>query len=142
LPHLYPNEGLLVHGQPLRTVRECYFQYDGAWSRIVVPPAGELAGPRGAEGWILPLAVLDGCVVTCGSFVWVQFGGALEVPYGFDRLRLGREPRPGETCLLRAYFRGREGRHSHFDFTLFGEDQAVIVEAEGYRTILVGEGGL
>jgi len=142
LPHRYPNEGLLVHGQPLRTVRECYFQYDGAWSRIVAPPPGALAGARGAEGWILPLAVLDGCVVTCGSFVWVQFGGALEVPYGFDRLRLGRAPRPGETCVLRAYFRGREERHSRFDFTLCGDDQAVLVQAEGYRTILVGEGAL
>ncbi len=84
--------------------------------------------------------MLDACVVTCGSFVFVQFGGALEVPYRFDRLRFGRPPREGETCVLRIYFRGRQGRHSRFDFTLFGGDDDVLLQAEGYQTVLIGEG--
>ena len=38
-------------------------------------------------------------------------------------------PRPGENCLVRFYFRGRDQRHSRFDFTLFGEDQRPLLQA-------------
>ena len=140
IPHQYAEDGLLYHGDPLRCLKEFWYQYDGGWGKIVVPPVAELAGSRPAEGWIYSIAVLDACVVTCGSFVFVQFGGALEVPYRFDRLRFGRPPREGETCVLRIYFRGRQGRHSRFDFTLFGGDDDVLLQAEGYQTMLIGEG--
>ncbi len=33
----------------------------------------------------------------------MQFGGRLEVPHGFRKLRIGRHPREGETCVLRLY---------------------------------------
>jgi hypothetical protein len=140
VPHRYAEDGLLYHGEPLRCLKEFWYQYDGGWGKIVVPPAAELAGSRPSEGWITSVPVLDACVVTCGSFVFVQFGGALEVPQRFERLRFGRPPREGETCILRIYFRGREGRSSRFDFTLFGDNDDVLVEAEGYQTVLVAEG--
>jgi acyl transferase domain-containing protein/short-subunit dehydrogenase len=140
IPHQYAEDGLLYHGSPLRCLKEFWYQYDGGWGKIVVPPTAELAGSRPAEGWINSVAVLDACVVTCGSFVFVQFGGSLEVPYRFDRLRFGRPPREGETCILRIYFRNREGRNSRFDFTLFGENNDVLLQAEGYQTVLIAEG--
>ncbi len=140
IPHRYAEDGLLYHGSPLRCLKEFWYQYDGGWGKILVPPAAELAGARPVEGWINSVAVLDACVVTCGSFVFVQFGGALEVPYRFDRLRFGRPPREGETCILRIYFRGRQGRHSRFDFTLFGDNNDVLLQAEGYQTVLIAEG--
>jgi malonyl CoA-acyl carrier protein transacylase/acyl carrier protein/NAD(P)-dependent dehydrogenase (short-subunit alcohol dehydrogenase family) len=140
IPHQYAEDGLLYHGSPLRCLKAFWYQYDGGWGKIVVPPAAELAGSRPAEGWINSVAVFDACVVTCGSFVFVQFGGALEVPYRFDRLRFGRPPREGETCILRIYFRGRQGRNSRFDFTLFGENNDVLLQAEGYQTVLIAEG--
>jgi hypothetical protein len=135
----YPDQGLLVHGPPLRCLVQCTYQYDGGWGRIVAPPPGELAGPRGGEGWIVPVAVLDACVVACGSWVYLQFGGRVEVPFGFERLTLVRPPRTGERCTLRLFFRGRDERHSRFDFTLFGEDGSVVLDARGYRTILLVE---
>jgi hypothetical protein len=139
-PNRYPDDALLYHGAPLRYLKQCFYQYDGGWGKIIAPPLAELAGPRSASGWIFPVAVLDACVVTCGSFVFLQFGGQLEVPHGFARLRIVRQPNEGETCVVRVYFRGRTDKHSTFDFTLFGEDNSVVLEAQGYRTILVGEG--
>jgi acyl transferase domain-containing protein/NAD(P)-dependent dehydrogenase (short-subunit alcohol dehydrogenase family) len=136
----YPENALLYHGSPLRCLKHFGCQYDGAFAKIVASSPAELAGPRPGEGWLLPLAVLDACVYACGNFAFIQFAGALEVPYGFDRLTLARMPREGEKCLLRVHFRGREQRHSRFDFTLFGEDRTVILTADGYRTIRVGEG--
>jgi len=137
----YVDNGLIYHGESLRCFRECCFQYEGGWGKVVAPALAELAGWRASEGWIFTPAVMDACVVACGGWIWMQFGGRLEVPHGFRKLRIGRQPCEGETCVLRIYMRGREAGHSFFDFTLFGEDESVIVQAEGYRTVSVGEGG-
>jgi NAD(P)-dependent dehydrogenase (short-subunit alcohol dehydrogenase family) len=137
-PFVYPDDGLLYHGAPLRCLRNYTFQYDGGWGEIVAPPPAELAGPRPDTGWVLPTAVLDACIVCCGSFVFLQFGGQLEVPHGFEQIRWSRQPRPGEVCIARFYFRSREARHSRFDFTLYGDDDAPILQVVGYRTVRVG----
>jgi NAD(P)-dependent dehydrogenase (short-subunit alcohol dehydrogenase family) len=140
MPHPYPDEALLVHGPPFRCLKQIAHQYDGGWGHIVAPPLAELAGPRGEAGWILPVAVMDACVVACGSFLFLMFGGVIEVPYAFDRLRWSRMPNAGEECIIRLFFRERADRHSRLDFTLFGRDDEPLVQAIGYRTIRVGGG--
>jgi NAD(P)-dependent dehydrogenase (short-subunit alcohol dehydrogenase family) len=139
-PHQYPDDGLLYHGPPLRSLKEVAYQYDGGWGKIVAPPLTELAGCRPAEGWLLPLSVLDACVVACGSFLYMQFGGVLEVPHAVDRLCWSRLPETGENCIVRLYFRARDDRHSRFDFTLYGREDEPLLQAIGYRTIRVGGG--
>jgi hypothetical protein len=119
-------------------LKQCAYQYDGGWGRIIAANAAELAGPRGGAGWVLPAAVLDACVVACGSFLYLQFGGVVEVPYAFERLRWTRMPRAGEDCVIRLFFRERDDRHSRFDFTLFGQNDEPLVQAVDYRTIRVG----
>jgi len=135
----YPEEALIHHGPAFRSLKGFCCQYDGSFGKILASSPGELAGPRPAQGWHLPLAVLDGCLYACGNFLFIQFAKALEIPHGFDRLQWTRMPREGETCVVRVFFRGREDRHSCFDFTLFGDDGNVLLAAEGYRTVLVGE---
>ena len=126
---------------PLRCLKQWAIQYDGGWARIVAPALAELAGPRPASGWILPPAVLDACLYACGSFCFLQFGGQVEAPQGLDRLAWTRQPREGESCILRFYFRGRDQRHSCFDFTLFGDDQRPLLEARGFRMVRIVPGG-
>jgi acyl transferase domain-containing protein/short-subunit dehydrogenase len=140
-PYAYSDNLLLFHGPPLRCLKEVGYIYEGGWGKIVAPATDELAGPRSKDGWLLPMAVLDACEVACGSFLYLQFGGAVEVPYEFERLRWSRAPRPGESCLVVMRFRGRKDRHSLFDFTLYGDDSQPILDAVGYRTVLLGEGG-
>jgi hypothetical protein len=137
-PHQYPDDGLLYHGRGLRCLTACAYQYDGGWGQIVAPELSELAGNRGGEGWLLPIAVLDACVVACGSFLFLQFGGIVEVPYEFERLRIARLPRPGEQCIVRLFFRERGERNSRFDFTLFGDEDEPLLQVDGYKTIRVG----
>ncbi len=140
-PSKYADDQLMFHGPKLRCLKECFYQYDGGWGKIVATSPSELAGTRSADGWILPMAVLDACVVVCGSFAFLQFGGAVEVPHQFDRLRWVRQPRAGEVCIVRAFFRG-EGRHSEFDFTLYGDAGDVILQADGYRTVIIAQGAI
>ncbi|MBX7168064.1 MAG: SDR family NAD(P)-dependent oxidoreductase [Pirellulales bacterium] len=139
LPFQYPDVALMYHGPRFRCLRQCNYQYDGGWGQIVAPEMAELGGPRGGHGWTISLGVLDACVVACGSFVFVQFAGRLEVPHGFARLQFGRAPVPGETCTLRYYYRGSDERHSRFDFTLWGADGAVVFDVDQYQTVLVAE---
>lgn len=140
-PYVYPEDGLIYHGPALRCLKQCALQYDGGWGLIVAPSLAELAGTRSSAGWILPSALLDACVVACGSFAYLQFGGQVEVPHGFERIRWSRQPRAGEKCVARFYFRGRQGRHSLFDIFLFGDDQQPIMQIKGYRTVRVGGDG-
>jgi hypothetical protein len=84
------------------------------------------------------LAVLDACVVACGGFLYLLFGGVVEVPYEFEQIRWSGLPRAGEECVIRLFFRERGERHSRFDFTLYGEGDEPILQTIGYRTIRVG----
>ena len=136
----YPDTGMMLHGPPLQTLKACSFHHSGGWGKLLAPAISELAGSRSDKGWILPPALLDGCVVACGSFIYLQFQGALEVPNGMDCLRLHRPANEGEICLLNFSFLGREEKHSRFDFQLFGEDNQLILEVDGYRTIRVSKG--
>jgi hypothetical protein len=38
-------------------------------------------------------------------------------------------------------FRGRDERHSNFDFILYGEADEPLLRVDGYRTIRAGAGG-
>ncbi len=85
-PHTYPDDGIIYHGARMRCLKQCAYQYDGGWGEIVASSLAELAGPRGESGWLTPVAVMDACVVACGGFLYMQFGGVVEVPYEFERL--------------------------------------------------------
>ena len=131
----YAEEALLYHGPVFRQLREFSCQYDGGWGRITVPSVKELAGDRAADGWILPLAVLDACLVCCGTFVFLQFGGQVEVPQGFGCLAWNGALTIGDSCTVRYYFRRREDRCSYFDFTLYAGDGNPVLRATDYRTV-------
>ncbi len=139
-PSRYREDDLLHHGPSLRCLKAYAHQQGIGWGKILAPAMAELAGSRPASGWIIPAAVLDACLVACGHYLFLEFPGGVELPKRFDRLRLGRLPREGETCLVRLQLRERTDGHSRFDFTLFGEDDEVLLRAEGYETVMVSQG--
>jgi hypothetical protein len=137
---MYSDDAALYHGPPFRCLKQIAIQYDGGWGKIIATPLADLAGARGESGWLVSPAVLDSCLVACGAFLWVQFSGAFEVPYGFEKLSWTRMPKAGEACVVRYFFRERGAKHSRFDFTLYGENNEPILQAVGYQTIRVGGG--
>jgi hypothetical protein len=46
---------------------------------------------------------------------------------------LGRAPRPDEKTIVQLSCREMQQDFGLFDFTLFGDDRAVIFQATGYR---------
>jgi hypothetical protein len=128
----YPEKNLVIHhGPAFRCLRQCNADQGSAWGRIVAPDPNELfSGRRGSP--ILPAAVLDACLFTCGICVWLQDNGLAPIPRAMRRLHLGRAPRQGEECIVRvARFRGDE-RLASFDLVVFGDNDDVLVQLRGY----------
>jgi hypothetical protein len=124
------EEGVVFHGPSLRCLKRIGFGPEVAWGQIVAPPLADLAGDR-AGTWLVPGAVLDACLVACAVFARVRLGTS-QLPRAFRCLRLGRMPRPGERCALRADYRGRQGGDTCFDFVLVGENDEAILSVEGH----------
>jgi acyl transferase domain-containing protein/acyl carrier protein len=122
-------------GPSLRCLQEIAIQGDCAWGRIVAPPLA-LPGGRRGEGWIIPPAVLDGCLVACAVYAKKKLK-RYQLPHAFGQIRLGRLPEAGETCTVQVSFRGQQEKVLVYDFVLFGEDGAVILGAEGHRGIIL-----
>jgi hypothetical protein len=138
-PLEYPSAFTVQHGPKFRCLKNLFCQYDGGFGRIIAPPIAELAGGRSDRGWFLPPAVLDGCLVACSTYTFVMFQRRVEIPLGLQHLRLVRLPRPAEECSVRMYFRGQDTSETRYDFVLFGDDQGVILSAQGYRSAAVSK---
>ncbi len=138
-PMAYPDDAPIFHGPRLRCLKQVGFQYDGGFGQIVAPAMDELGGPRKGR-WIVPAAMLDACMVACGTFAYCMFAKRIEIPAGIDRLRLGRQPRDGEACVMRMFFRGQSGRIARYDFSLFGDDGQCLLAVDGYRAVGLTEG--
>ncbi|MEX2285519.1 MAG: C45 family autoproteolytic acyltransferase/hydrolase [Planctomycetaceae bacterium] len=136
----YPEEDVVIwHGPEFRCLRQIAVEEDRGWGRLVAPEIGNLGGSRTGEGWKIPTALLDSCFFACGVYLWFRCSGVVAIPAGIDRIRLGRQPRSDENCIVEIGYRGREGDQGIFDFTIFGEDHTAILQLEGYRNIIVSE---
>jgi hypothetical protein len=136
-PMRYPDAAqaakLVYHGEAFRRLQALHLGPDGGHAQIVGADASELSGTR-SGGWIVPAAVLDSCVVSCAVFA-KEVLGILQLPEGFDSLQLIRAPRPGENCLLHFQYRGKQSDRTSFDFSLVGDDDHVILLANGHRCV-------
>jgi acyl transferase domain-containing protein len=133
-PWPYNDDAPMYHGPSLRCLKETFCQHDGGWARLIAPEGNELGGPR-SSGWITPSALIDACFVGCGIFDLVMFELRIDIPQGFERLDVLRQPRPGERCNSRFKFLRITPENAWFNFVLYGEDRTPILRAHEYRTI-------
>ncbi|MFM7033886.1 MAG: beta-ketoacyl synthase N-terminal-like domain-containing protein [Planctomycetia bacterium] len=130
-PMVYADDAPLWHGASFRTLTGLFLDRSGGWGRLVAPAADSVAAPRSATGWTVPVALLDGCIVACAVYSYILCGLRVEVPVGFERLRITDRPRSGETCITRLLFRSNDPRESLYDLVLFGEDGRAILALDG-----------
>jgi len=135
----YTENIVIYHGPVFRCLRQLAIDDTTAWACITAIPVSKFNGDRAGDGWHLNPGVLDACLYACGSFLWLKCRGVIAVPDGFERLRWGRSPRPGERCLLTITDRGREGNHTFYDFSLAGDDGETLLDVVGYRNMIVAE---
>jgi len=137
-PMVYADEAPLWHGTSFRTLTGLFLDRSGGWGRLVAPAADIVAAPRGASGWTVPAALLDGCIVACAVYSYILCGLRVEVPVKFERLRITDRPRSGENCIARLLFRSSDVRESVYDLVLFGDDGRAILALDGLHLAVMG----
>ncbi|HBE70307.1 MAG TPA: hypothetical protein DDW52_19335 [Planctomycetaceae bacterium] len=129
-------------GWSLQKLRKYSFVHDGLIGKIVAPILIELAGNRkDTSHWRIPSAALDACLFATGIFAWNRIRPGVALPARIDRLSLGRRPRPGEACEVHLRPTASDNTTADFNFTLFGVDGEMILNAEGYRVAWLTAGG-
>ena len=137
-PMVYQDDAPLRHGPAFRTLAGLFLERSGGWARLTAPHPDVVAQPRGAAGWTVPVALLDGCIVACAVYSYVLCGRRVEIPVRFERLRLATEPTSGEKCTARLFFRSQDARESVYDLVLFGSDGRAILAIDGLHLAVMG----
>ncbi|MFM8706525.1 MAG: polyketide synthase dehydratase domain-containing protein, partial [Planctomycetia bacterium] len=114
------------------------FDRSGGWARLVAPDEDIVAAPRGAVGWTVPVALLDGCIVACAVYSYILCRRRVEIPLRFERLRITAQPATGEKCTVRLFFRSQDEKESVYDFVLFGADGRAILALDGLHLSVAG----
>jgi 3-hydroxymyristoyl/3-hydroxydecanoyl-(acyl carrier protein) dehydratase len=136
-----PREALMYHGLPLRLLKRGAIGDTCAWGQLELPAVNELAGSRDANGWLTPSAAVDACLYACGVYTWLCGDHGVTVPDSLGELRFGRTARPSERAIVHLVCRELQEKFGVFDFTLFGDDGAVIFQATKYRCHVLRAGG-
>jgi hypothetical protein len=132
-PTTYPENSPLWHGASFRTLTGLFLDRSGGWGSLVAPDPATLAAPRRADGWPVPAALLDGCLMACGIYSFVMCGKRMEIPRRFDRLRLLADPVVGEACTVRLRFIGQDPTETTYDLVLYGADGRPLAALDGLR---------
>ena len=139
-PMVYQDDGPMWHGPSFRTLTGLFLDRSGGWGRLVAPDADTVAHPRGAAGWTVPVAILDGAIVACAVYSFILCGKRVEVPVRFDRLRVVGRAVAGETCRVRLFYRSQDPLQTVYDFVIFGADGRPLVAVDGlHLAVLAAE---
>ncbi len=125
------------YGPELRCLKQIVFEDARSWGIVQAPPVEQLGGARRGHAWITSPAFMDAVLATCGLLLTHVYK-APQLPYTFQQIEFGRPPRTGERCLVRADFRGRDGRRYSFDFQVTGDDGEMLVSCRQFDFIGLG----
>jgi hypothetical protein len=134
----YPNEAPIYHGPVFRGLKGCCYGPQAGTARLLALPMADLVGPARVSGWTIPSCVLDAAMYSCAMHLWAFAGNAIALPRRIADLRLFRQPRDGETCLV--HFVCLDLATGDYDFDVVGEDGAMIIQARGYGHVIFARG--
>ena len=136
-PMIYQDNAPLWHGPGFRTLSGLFLDRSGGWGRLTAPDPDAIAKPRGAGGWTVPVAMLDGAIVACAVYSFILFRKRVEVPLRFDRLRITGQAATKDKCTVRLWFRSQDLRESIYDFVIYGDDGRALVALDGLHLAIV-----
>jgi acyl transferase domain-containing protein/acyl carrier protein/NAD(P)-dependent dehydrogenase (short-subunit alcohol dehydrogenase family) len=133
-----PPDAPFFVGPAFRVLKRIAILDDKAYGVIQAPSLIELAGnKRDVTGWRTPSALLDACLFATGVLAWNHVRPGINLPVRFDEIMIHKMPKPGESCWLETRCVGIDDRSARFDFSLWGSDGRLVLEAVGYRTAWV-----
>jgi NAD(P)-dependent dehydrogenase (short-subunit alcohol dehydrogenase family) len=136
----YPDDAPMYHGPPFRGATAGCGNSSSGSARVVALPLVDLVGPQRVAQWTIPSVVLDSAMFSCGLHLWAFHGNLIGLPKSIGQLRLGRDPRSGEKCLVNFICREVAADRALYDFDVVGDDGAVIMQVRGYGKVVIGKG--
>ncbi|WP_166830410.1 type I polyketide synthase [Thalassoroseus pseudoceratinae] len=137
--HYVGPESMVYHGPVFQNLTKFCYQGDRGWAKISAPALTELASARrNVTGWTIPSAALDACLYATALLAWKQVEAAPSLPASMGELEVGRLTRPGEACIVETKFLRRDGQRAWFEFSLFGQNEDLILRAKGYEIAFLG----
>ena len=132
--HYVGPEDMVYHGPVFQNLTKFCYQGDRGWAKISAPALTELVSARrNVAGWMVPSAALDACLYATALLAWKQVEAAPSLPASMGELEVGRLTRPGEACVVETKFLRRDGERAWFEFTLFGQNGDLILQARDYE---------
>ena len=138
-PMVYQDDAPVRHGACFRTLNSMSMDRSGGWGKLTAFDPNIVATPRGAAGWTVPIALLDGCLVGCAVYSYVMCRKRVEVPLQFESLRIAAQPVAGEKCMMRLFFRSQDARETVYDFILYGADGRPLMAIDGLHLAVRSE---
>lgn len=132
-PMIYPEDAPIWHGSSFRTLTGLFLDRSGGWGSLVAPKPSILAEPRQSDGWSLPAALVDGCLVACGIYSYVMCGQRREIPERIDRLCLFSDPHDAELCTVRLHFINQGENETRYNLFLYGADSRPLLALNGLQ---------
>jgi hypothetical protein len=143
LPVSYPNvDAQFYVGWPLQRLRKVSLFENGLVGKISAPALIELAGTkRDLRGWRIPSAAMDACLFATGILAWQRVAPGTALPVRIRRLEVGRLPNSGEACQVHVQLLSHTQERACFDFTLYGVDGEMILNAKDYEVAWLSRDG-
>ena len=84
---------------------------------------------------------MDSCLFAVGALAWDRVAAGTALPVRFGRLEVGRLPSPGEACEVHVRLLSHSNGRACFDFTLYGVDGDVLLNAVDYEVAWLQQSG-
>jgi len=128
-----PSGGPVYHGPELQCLHSIAVEDREAFGKIFATSAVQLGGGhRPGTGWSVPAAAMDACLYAAALLAGKQTGRG-SLPVRFDRIRFGRQPDPGEPCLVHVKIVKETSQGMTLAFTLTGWNNDLLLEVNGYE---------
>ncbi|MEZ6127369.1 MAG: beta-ketoacyl synthase N-terminal-like domain-containing protein [Planctomycetaceae bacterium] len=134
----YPDpKAPIYHGPELQGLRKIAVDDQGGWGQIAASAPVQLFGAERTHGWTVPCAAMDACLYAVAVVAWKTHGKA-SLPVKFGSVRFGRQPDPGEPCVVRVTLNAETGRGVRCCFRLQGLNGDVLLNVEDFEIAWLG----
>jgi len=126
------RDATIYHGPELRGLRKTAMDGDTVWGQIAASAPVQLFGAERTQGWTVPCAAMDACLYACAAAGWRRFDRS-SLPVRFGRIQFGRQPDPGEPCVVSIRILRRNNEGMTCSFRLQGLNGDTLLRVTNYR---------
>ncbi len=131
------SDAAIYHGPELQGLRKIAVKKHGGLGLIAASAPVQLFGANRTHGWTVPCAAMDACLYAVAVLAWKKWNRA-SLPVRFGSITFGRQPDPGEPCVVQAKFLKHSDKGATCRFRLQGLNGDVLLNVTDYEIAWMG----